>query len=134
MIWTAVLLAGLANAGNPVAERFDDPVARIKFKRGGVCARVKGMVGNGRHPSYLLSARAGQHLHLHLETKVCVMTNVFTPSGDEQALEMKEKDFDGELAETGDYFIRLSARYAANGCPDEGTSVLDVAVTTPARK
>ncbi|MBC7932789.1 MAG: hypothetical protein H7Z38_19690 [Rubrivivax sp.] len=113
----AALLSGGSNAGAaaPGQCRGTDRtvVKRIKFAPGRTTAVVKDTVRLCTAHQYKLKARAEQKMSLHLATGKRTSMTLYTPSGD--TLLDGDTDWEGELPETGDYYVHVgtdaTARY-----------------------
>ena len=85
---------------------------RVRFARGRTTAILKGAVVRGTHDRYILGARAGQTMIVHVSARE--KNAVFTILGpDANALQGTDEgldatDWTGELALSGDYSISVS--------------------------
>jgi len=95
------LLIAVAVAG----QKGTSVVSRISFARGRTTAVLTGTVRRGMSHDYLLKARAGQTMTVHLSARGDVSFVVRTPGGD--TLADFSKDWSGELPESGDYRINV---------------------------
>jgi hypothetical protein len=98
-----LLLCSLA-ASAPAQER------RVRFERGRTSAVIKGTISHGREIVYVLGARAGQTLIVHVSTSSSNHDVVFSikgPGGD--LTDDIGTDFSGELPRSGDYRIAVGA-------------------------
>ena len=80
-------------------------VSRIAFQRGRTTAVVSGAVHRGMSHDYLLKARGGQTMTVHLAARGGVGFDILTPGGD--LLAQYSKDWSGELPQSGDYRINV---------------------------
>jgi len=85
---------------------------RVKFARGRTSAVLKGSLGLEETITYVLGARAGQTLILHVsipdrQPNQHVVFSIVDPAG-EDLLESYDTDWSGELKRTGDYKVLLS--------------------------
>ncbi|MGH9941443.1 MAG: hypothetical protein ACRD9R_03670 [Pyrinomonadaceae bacterium] len=81
---------------------------RVQFGRGRTTAVIKNTIRRGTNHHYLLGARAGQTMIVHLVGKQTGFT-VYTPDGG-AAIEAADgvKDWEGTLPESGDYTIEIA--------------------------
>ena len=94
-------VAALAQSGT-VTER------RIRFARGRTTAVVKGSIAYAHSDAYTLGARAGQTMSLHIAAaNGQVLFNLTAPSGTQVEGAFEERDWSGELPESGDYTIAV---------------------------
>ena len=114
---TASLIVGLLVAATVFGQgggRLEEPTPRgktqrVRFARGRTTAVLKGAVVRGTRDRYILGARAGQTMIVHISSRE--KNAVFTILGpDASALEGTEEgadatDWTGELPMTGDYSI-----------------------------
>lgn len=101
-----VLLVLLAFSSIVFAQKGTSIVKRIKFLPGRTTVVEKGSVRRGISNDYLLKARAGQNMTLHLATSAGVCFDLFSPGMSDQ-LANCSKDWTGELPKTGDYRINV---------------------------
>jgi hypothetical protein len=94
----ALLLSAAAQRGTSI-------VSRISFARGRTTAVLTGTVHRGMSHDYLLKARQGQNMSVHLTARGGVAFDILTPGGDSVA--QYSKDWSGELPESGDYRINV---------------------------
>jgi hypothetical protein len=80
-------------------------VTRINFQCGRTTAVVSGTVHRGMSHDYLLKARGGQTMTVHLAARGGVKFDILTPAGD--PLAQYAKDWSGELPQSGDYRINV---------------------------
>ena len=85
---------------------------RVKFARGRTSAVLKGSLGIEESITYVLGARAGQTLILHVsipdrQPNQHVVFSISDPAG-EDLLESYDTDWTGELTRTGDYKVVVS--------------------------
>jgi hypothetical protein len=97
---TIVLLTGLV-----FAQRGTSVVRRITFARGRTSAVLRGTIKRGTSHDYLLKARVGQGMAVHLSSPGDVGFEILTPSG--QSLSGYTRDWSGYLPEYGDYRINV---------------------------
>ena len=81
-------------------------VRRIKFAPGRTTAVLRGSVHRGLSHDYLLKARAGQNMTVHLVADGQVSFDLFSP-GRTDLLAEYSKDWSGELPQSGDYRINV---------------------------
>ena len=102
------LLALAAAAQQPQVER-------VQFPRGRTTAVLSGRADtNGRH--YLLRARAGQRMIVHLTSpKKDIHFQVVPARVGGEAIEssVQSRDWEGDLPETGDYYVSVFANRGA---------------------
>ncbi|HEV2800467.1 MAG TPA: hypothetical protein VGW12_08220 [Pyrinomonadaceae bacterium] len=88
---------------------------RIRFQRGRTTAVINGRTDtNGRH--YLLRANAGQRMIVHLSSaKKDIHFQVVPARADGEAIEssVQARDWEGDLPETGDYYVSVFANKGA---------------------
>ncbi|MBK6314195.1 MAG: hypothetical protein IPF53_07725 [Blastocatellia bacterium] len=106
----ALLLAFSLAAFVPVSSA--GTTKRVKFARGRTSAVLKGSLGLEETITYVLGARAGQTLILHVsipdrQPNQHVVFSIVDPAG-EDLLESYDTDWSGELKRTGDYKVLLS--------------------------
>jgi hypothetical protein len=87
-----------------LAQRGTSVVSRISFARGRTTAVLTGTVHRGMSHDYLLKARRGQNMSVHLSARGDVTFDILTPAGDSIA---QAKDWSGELPQSGDYRINV---------------------------
>ena len=105
------------------------PVRRITFKRGATEVAVPGRLrGQNDVLHYVLRVRAGQHMHISVETTELTnpMISVVFPSGDGMDRDMQGSQFDTDSTEAGDYHIDVYE--GRKGDPSNGTFVLKIEV------
>lgn len=87
------------------AQRGTSIVSRISFARGRTTAVLTGTVHRGMSHDYLLKARGGQEMSVHLSARGGVTFVILSPAGDELA--QYSKDWSGALPQSGDYRINV---------------------------
>lgn len=87
------------------AQKGTSVVRRVSFARGRTTAILHGTVSRGVSDDYLLRARAGQTMSLHLSANADASFSILTPSGN--PLGDFVSDWSGELPESGDYRINV---------------------------
>jgi len=87
------------------AQRGTSVVSRISFARGRTTAVLTGTVHRGMSHDYLLKARGGQNMSVHLSARGGVSFVILTPTGD--SLADYAKDWSGDLPRSGDYRINV---------------------------
>ena len=105
----AVLVLILAAASAAPARTF---TRRVKFGRGRTTAVLKGAVVRGDRDRYLLEAKAGQTMLVHITSRERNAVFTIDPPGSETALAGTEegtdtKDWSGKLPRSGDYVISV---------------------------
>ena len=88
-----------------MAQRGTSVVTRTKFPRGRTTVVVSSAVRLGMSHDYLLKARAGQTITVHLAVRGGVRCDILTPSGD--YLAQYSRDWSSDLPESGDYRINV---------------------------
>ncbi len=88
-----------------IAQRGTSIVRRISFPRGRTTAVLQGTIKRGVSHDYLLRARGGQGMTVHLASSGDVGFEIITPSG--QYLSAYTPDWTGYLPESGDYRINV---------------------------
>lgn len=80
---------------------------KVRFERGRTSTVIKNTIRRGTTHEYLLSARAGQTMLVHLVAARTSFT-IYTPNGG-AAIESADgvKDWEGTLPETGEYTITI---------------------------
>lgn len=106
----ALLLAFSLAAFVPAASA--GTTKRVKFARGRTSAVLKGSLGIEETITYVLGAKAGQTLILHVsipdrQPNQHVVFSIVDPAG-EDLLESYDTDWTGELKRTGDYKVAVS--------------------------
>ena len=104
-VLSIVLTTSLLAAG-ALAQKGKSIVTRIKFERGRTTAAYLGTVHRGVSHDYLLEARSGQSMSVHLAAAGGVCFDLYTPGLAEQ-LANCSKDWSGELPAAGDYRINV---------------------------
>jgi hypothetical protein len=100
---TLVLLSLLAGA---TAQKGKSIVRRVNFPQGRTTTVLRGTVRRGLSHDYLLRARAGQTMTLHLATEARGMSlTILKPDGESWIDDTK--DWSGELPLTGTYRINV---------------------------
>jgi hypothetical protein len=99
-VCTLAMMAGIV-----VGQHGTSIVRRVKFARGRTTAVLQGTIRRGVSNDYLLGARRGQDMTVHLASRGDVSFTVLTPSG--QALSDFSRDWSGSLPESGDYRINV---------------------------
>lgn len=102
----AVLLLAAGAAAQPGYKR-------IRFPRGRTTAVLKGALTSAEDvTNYILTARAGQTMTVHVTSPKGNAHFMVTRYGQERALEGANmvKDWSGELPENGDYFIAVVSK------------------------
>ncbi len=85
-------------------------VRRVRFPRGQTTAILKGSIVNDRMNQYLLNARAGQTMSVHLTSPKGKAFFDLYPRNDRGAMPDSAedaKDFEGKLPQSGDYVISV---------------------------
>jgi hypothetical protein len=88
-----------------IAQRGTSVVRRVNFARGRTTAVLQGTIKRGVSHDYLLRARAGQGMAVHVTANGDVGFEIITPSG--QSLSGYTRDWTGYLPESGDYRINV---------------------------
>jgi hypothetical protein len=101
------LLTSLVLAGTIVteAQRGTSVVRRVNFPRGRTTAILRGTVRRGLSHDYLLGARDGQTMTVHLTASGDASFSILSPNGN--SLADFVSDWSGELPESGDYRINV---------------------------
>lgn len=98
-----VLCASLTGAA---AQKGKSVVRQINFPRGRTATVLRGVVKRGLSHDYLLRARAGQTMTLHLVTNASGMSlTILRPDGETWIYDVK--DWSGQLPSTGTYRINV---------------------------
>jgi hypothetical protein len=101
-----VILLSLTGAVVVAAQKGRSVVRRVNFPRGRTTTVLKGTVRRGLSHDYLLRARAGQTMTLHLATTASGMSlTILKPDGETWLDDTK--DWSGELPMTGTYRINV---------------------------
>jgi hypothetical protein len=87
------------------AQRGTSVVRRISFQKGRTTAVVQGSLKRGISHDYLLRARSGQGMAVHLASRGDLGFEIITPSG--HYLSDYTRDWSGYLPQTGDYRINV---------------------------
>jgi hypothetical protein len=87
------------------AQRGTSVVSRVRFPRGRTTAILRGTVRRGLSHDYLLGAREGQAMSVHLTADGGASFSILSPGGN--ALCDFLSDWSGELPESGDYRINV---------------------------
>jgi hypothetical protein len=103
LLATLLLLSSLAAAE---AQKGRSVASRVNFPRGRTTTILKGTVRRGLSHDYLLRARAGQTMTVHLTTDAAGMSlTILKPDGESWLDDTK--DWSGELPATGTYRINV---------------------------
>jgi hypothetical protein len=103
LLATLVLMASFSGAA---AQKGKSVIRRVNFPRGRTSTVLKGTVRRGISHDYLLRARAGQTMTLHLAAKAAGMSlTILKPDGETWIYDTK--DWSGELPATGTYRINV---------------------------
>lgn len=103
LIATLFLVAPLSGA---LAQKGKSVIRRVNFPRGRTTTVLKGTVRRGLSHDYLLRARAGQTMTLHLKTAASGMSlTILKPDGETWIYDVK--DWSGELPSTGTYRVNV---------------------------
>jgi hypothetical protein len=98
-----ILLISLTGA---MAQKGRSIVRRVNFPRGRTTTVLKGTVKRGLSHDYLLRARAGQTMTVHLTASAAGMSlTILKPDGETWIYDTK--DWSGELPQTGTYRINV---------------------------
>ena len=119
----AIMLAFLFLTTLANAQRGTSVVRRINFQRGRTTAVVKGTIRRGVSHDYLIRARVGQAMAVHLAARSDVGFEIITPSG--QYLCGFTQYWDGYLPQTGDYRVNVLPPTTTNAA---ATYTLEVTV------
>jgi hypothetical protein len=87
------------------AQRGTSVVRRVQFPRGRTTAILRGAVRRGVSHDYLLGAREGQRMSVHLTANGDASFSIMSPNGN--SLADFVSDWSGELPESGDYRINV---------------------------
>ncbi len=101
LVTALLLLAGIT----ATAQRGTSVVSRISFARGRTTAVLSGTVRRGMSHDYLLKARGGQTMTVHLAARGGVGFEILAPNGD--LISEFTKDWSGDLPSSGDYRINV---------------------------
>jgi hypothetical protein len=88
-----------------LAQRGTSVVRRVNFPRGRTTAVLSGTIRRGISHDYILRARAGQGMVVHLASNGNVGFEILSPSG--QYLSGYTRDWTGYLPRSGDYRINV---------------------------
>ncbi|HEY0377407.1 MAG TPA: hypothetical protein VGC87_10670 [Pyrinomonadaceae bacterium] len=103
LLATLLLLSSFAAAE---AQKGHSVIRRVNFPRGRTTAVLKGTVRRGLSHDYLLRARAGQTMTVHLTTEAAGMSiTILRPDGESWIDDTK--DWSGALPATGTYRINV---------------------------
>lgn len=99
---------GFATPRPVLAQDRTTVVKKVQFERGRTTAILKNTIRRGTNHHYLLRARGGQTMIVHLVGKQTGLT-VYTPGGG-AAIEAADgvKDWEGPLPEDGEYTIEIA--------------------------
>ncbi|HWT02658.1 MAG TPA: hypothetical protein VN256_20580 [Pyrinomonadaceae bacterium] len=96
----------LASSASAEAQKGRSVTRRVNFPRGRTTTVLKGTVRRGLSHDYLLRARAGQTMTVHLTTEAAGMSvTILRPDGETWIYDTK--DWSGELPATGTYRINV---------------------------
>jgi hypothetical protein len=101
----AMSMAVVVFATVVAAQRGTSVVRRVGFPRGRTTAVLRGAIQPGVSHDYLLRARAGQVMVVHLASSGDVGFEIITPAG--QYLSGYTRDWSGYLPQDGDYRINV---------------------------
>ena len=88
-----------------LAQRGSSLVRRISFPRGRTTAILQGTIKRGVSHDYLLRARGGQAMAVHLASQADMGFEIITPG--RQYLSGYTRDWSGYLPQSGDYRINV---------------------------
>jgi len=88
-----------------IAQKGISVVKRVSFSKGRTTSILKGSIKRGVSHDYLLRARNGQGMTVHLASKGSISFSILSPSG--QSLSDFSHDWTGTLPESGDYRINV---------------------------
>lgn len=95
----------LSATGTASAQKGTSVVRRVQFSRGRTTAILRGTVRRGVSHDYLLGARRGQTMTVHLTSNGATSLTILSPDG--EALADFVSDWSGELPSGGDYRINV---------------------------
>lgn len=105
----------------------DQPVRRIKFKRGTTSARVSGKLKSMSDKAvFVIRVRAGQRLVAEVQSKNPAKVSLVSPSGQPGDEDMQGSRTGVDSTEAGDY--RITVTENPKGDPWKGTFHLNVTV------
>lgn len=115
-LWLPALLLALWACSVSLAQRGGKAEPkRIEFKRGATSTSVTGTVRGDQQAEYVLAAKKGQRLTIHLTSKPR-RTSLFELHGPERAdLAFSQYDYVGQLPATGDYLLFVLQPTEATG-------------------
>jgi hypothetical protein len=100
----AAALLSVAAGGISLAQRTN--ATRVRFQPGRTTAVLRGSVSGKVSREYLLTAREGQHMSVHLSGQSGAVFDITSP--DHTGLsELQIRDWDGELPLSGTYRIHV---------------------------
>lgn len=107
--YAAVFFAMLLLAGGAFAVQ-KGLTKRVRFARGRTTAVLKNSVVRGTADRYLLGARKGQQIIVHITSvENNAVFDIYTPQGDTLAGEGEDStDWSGTLPQDGDYVIKVA--------------------------
>jgi hypothetical protein len=97
----SILLCGINASPN------QDRTRRVRFERGRTSTVIKDSVVRGTRDNYVLGARKGQTLIVHITSAEDNAVFDLYQDGDETRLAEEATDLEGELPDTGDYVISV---------------------------
>lgn len=105
----------------------DQPVRRIKFKRGTTSSRVSGKLKSMSDKAvFVIRVRAGQRLVAESQSSHPTKVTLVSPSGQPGDEDMQGTHTEVDSTEAGDY--RITVRENPKGDPWKGTFYLNVTV------
>jgi hypothetical protein len=126
----AAMLLGASLAMSALAES-RIKTEQVQFKSGSSTATVKGSVKGKNIVDYLLIAKAGQTMHVHLKASPSVNFNVLPPDTQAEALfvgAIGGAQYSGSLPQDGRYTVRVYQMGAAASSGKLNQFALDIAI------
>ena len=132
--FTLLVIVFLAAGGNLIAvpaQRFPASypkhIQRVRFQRGKTTTVIRGVARTPGIYEWILRAKAGQHLTVHLtSSNKGVELSIFGPNDENSDYPLGVYDWEGELNTSGDYQIVLINN--REGGPRNPTYTLEVTV------
>ncbi len=128
-VWTLVFLG----AAMKPALCGDIRSEQVQFAKGETGSSIEGRIQGGEIVDYLLGARAGQRMNVHLTTDhTANYFNILAPGETEAAIfigSVKGNRFKGILPSNGEYTIRVYLMRSAARRDETGNYKLDISIT-----
>ena len=106
IVWAVVAAALISAAAGGLVSAQRTSAERVRFQPGRTTAVLRGKVTGVVSREYLLTAREGQHMTVHLAGQSGVVFDISSPDGTGLS-ELQIRDWEGELPLSGTYRIHV---------------------------